>query len=168
MQDLGYFSAQGLFFVLLFTKTFVNSSWRSKRFVLTKQKVCPDEAKVSSGWFEKTTYLSPFFLNYTPIDLFSGSCDFFLLLFSLQKNHFPYLFPIKKAQNHWLVPRFFERIFNARPRVISVTVSNYGLKVVKCCKMWRKLLTSFNNFWCFFVKAFFQKKLLTFKINKTK
>ncbi len=52
---------------------------------------------------------------------------------------FPSFFSIKKAQNHWLAPRFFERIFNVRPRVISVTVSNYGLKVVKCCKMWCNL-----------------------------
>jgi hypothetical protein len=56
-----------------------------------------------------------------------------------QKNPLPSLYSIKKAQNHWLAPRFFERIFNVRPRVISVTVSNYGSKVVKCCKMWRNL-----------------------------
>jgi hypothetical protein len=43
---------------------------------------------------------------------------------------FSRLISIKKAQNHWLEPRFFERIFNVRPRVISVTVSNYGLNII--------------------------------------
>jgi hypothetical protein len=42
---------------------------------------------------------------------------------------FSRLISIKKAQNYWLEPRFFERIFNVRPRVISVTVSNYGLNI---------------------------------------
>ncbi len=44
--------------------------------------------------------------------------------------HLPSLFPIKKAQNNWLEPRFFERIFNVRPRVISVTVLNTRINVL--------------------------------------
>jgi hypothetical protein len=68
------------------------------------------------------------------------------VIFPSSKWQLSRIFSIKKAQNHWLAPRFFERIFNVRPRVISVTVSNYGLKVVKCCKMWYNF---FKNFWQF-------------------
>ena len=49
------------------------------------------------------------------------------------------LIPIKKAQNHWLEPRFFDRIFNVRPRVISVTVSNYGINMIECSAYYRKI-----------------------------
>ena len=76
---------------------------------------------------------------YAKKDLKKEKIIRFLLVFRGKKSPFPSLFSIKKAQNHWLAPRFFERIFNVRPRVISVTVSNYELKVVKCCKMWCNL-----------------------------
>jgi hypothetical protein len=67
--------------------------------------------------------------------------------FSPHLSHFPPLQPpfpsfysIKKAQNHWLEPRFFERVFNVRPRVISVTVSNYDIKVIKSSIKWYFLI----------------------------
>ena len=81
---------------------------------------------------------------YAKKDLKKEKIISFLLVFRGKKSPFPSLLSIKKAQNHWLAPRFFERIFNVRPRVISVTVSNYGLKVVKCCKIWSRLLKTFD------------------------
>jgi hypothetical protein len=67
----------------------------------------------------------------------------FFIVFGIKTSPFSKLFSIKKAQNHWLAPRFFERIFNVRPRVISVTVSNYVLNIII---MWRNVAQIVENF----------------------